>query len=497
MVITFVSSFFGFARDLTLSYFYGASPISDAYIISITIPLVLFGFAASAISIGYIPSYNKVEANFGQVEANRFTSNLINVIVIFCIGIVVIALLLKEPIVKLFALGFEGETLSIALKMTSIALWTIIFMGLTVIFTAYLQIKGSYLVPALLGFPMNIIVMISILISVKTNVLVLAVGSLIAAITQFLMLIAFVPRKGYRHNWFLNLKDENIKSMVYVIVPVIVGMSVNQVNILIDKTVASKVTVGGISALTYSDRLIGFVMAIVVYSITTVMYPLISKMAVENDIFGLKKMLHQTIEGVNLLIIPASFGTMVLSEPLIRLLFGRGAFDEQAIVMTSSALFFYSIGMIGFGLKDVLNRFFFSLQDARTPMLNGVIATLLNIVMTISFSRFIGIAGIALATSISALISTGLLFYNLYKKIGSLGTREILGYSSKIIVASGIMAIGVKIVVNASNGWPLIISIGSAIVAGMLIYLLLIYLLRVNVSHIMPNIFAKKVLEND
>jgi putative peptidoglycan lipid II flippase len=491
MAITFISSFFGLARDITLSYFYGASPISDAYIIVTTIPLVLFGFAASAISIGYIPSYNKIEATFGQLEANRFTSNLINVIVIFCMAIVIFALLFKTPIVKLFALGFEGETLNIALKMTNITIWNIIFLGLTVIFTAYLQIKDNFLVPALIGFPMNIIVVISILISVKTNVLVLAVGSLIATIVQFLMLITYVRRTGYRHNWSVNLRDENIKSMVYVIIPVIIGMSVNQVNIIIDKTVASKISIGGISTLTYSQRLNAFVMAIVVYSITTVMYPLISKMASEKDISGLKKMLHQAVTGVNLLVIPASFGIMVLSEPLVRLLFGRGAFDEQAIAVTSSALFFYSIGMIGFGLKDVLNRFFFSLQDVRTPMINGVIAALLNIIMTITFSRFMGISGVALATSVSALISTGLLFYNLHKKIGSIDIRENLGCCFKILVASSFMAIGVKFVVNASDGWPQFLSIGCAVLVGILIYILFIFLLRVDVSHITPDFFAR------
>lgn len=492
MITTLISSFFGFGRDLTLSYFYGTSLISDAYIIATTIPMVLFGFAASAISIGYIPSYSKVEATLGEVEANRFTSNLINMVVLFCMGIVIIGFLFTTPIVKFFALGFEGDTLNVTVKMTRIVLWSIIFMAIIIIFTAYLQIKGNYVVPALLGFPMNIIIIISIFISAKTNVLVLAIGSLIATITQFVMLIIFVPRTGYRHKWMLNLKDENIRSMVYVIVPVTIGMSVNQVNILVDKTVASKIAVGGISALTYSNRLNGFVMAIVVLSITTVMYPLISKMAVEKDISGLKKMLLQAIGGINLLVIPASTGAMMLAEPIVRFLFGRGAFDQQAIAMTSTALFYYSIGMIGYGLRDVLTRVFFSMQDARTPMINGVIATLLNIVMTFIFSRFMGIGGVALATSISALMTTGLLFYSLRLKIGPFGIRGVLISSGKILLASVIMGTAAKIVVNASDRWPLILSLGSAIVTGVLIYSLLLILFRVDVGHIIPTIFTRK-----
>jgi len=492
MIIAFISSFFGLARDLTLSYFYGASPISDAYIIATTIPMVLFGFAASAISIGYIPSYSKVEVSLGEAEANRFTSNLINIIVLFCFGIVIIALLFTTPLIKIFALGFDGDTLSLTLKMTRILLWSIIFMGMTIIFSAYLQIKGNYVVPALIGFPMNIIIIIATIISAKTNVLVLAVGSLIATITQFVMLIIFVSRTGYRHKWKLNLKDENIRTMLYVIVPVTIGISVNQVNILVDKTVASKIAVGGISALTYSNRLNAFVMAIVVYSITTVIYPLISKIAVEKDLLGLKKILLQATGGINLLVIPASFGAMMLSEPIVRLLFGRGAFDEQAIAMTSSALFYYSIGMIGFGMRDLLTRVFFSMQDAKTPMINGVIATLLNIVMTVIFSKFMGIAGIALATSISALITTGLLFYSLRKKIGPVGGRGVLMSFGKISLASFIMGMAARVVLNVSDRWPLTLSLGMAIVTGVLIYSLLIILLRVDVGHMIPKIFTRK-----
>src|SRR5690606_12151384 len=159
-----------------------------------------------------------------------------------------------------------------------------------------------------------------------------------------------------------------IKNMLFLAIPVIIGSSVNQINKLVDRTLASQISIGGISALNYANTLNLFVQGVFVVSISTVMYPLISKMASKGNMDGLKKALAQAITGINLLVIPATVGSLFFAEPIVTLLFGRGAFDEQAIAMTSTAFFFYSIGMLGYGLREVLSRAFYSMQDTRTPM---------------------------------------------------------------------------------------------------------------------------------
>lgn len=138
-----------------------------------------------------------------------------------------------------------------------------------------------------------------------------------------------------------------------------IGVSVNQINVLVDRTLASSIAVGGISALNYASRLNGFVQGMFVTTISSVMYPMISKMAAQNNMNGLKKSVSEAINIISLLVIPATVGAMVFAEPVVKLLFGRGAFDPQAISMTSDALFFYSMGMIGFGLREVLSSAFF------------------------------------------------------------------------------------------------------------------------------------------
>ena len=152
MMITILSKVFGFVRDITLSYFYGTTNISDAYLISQTIPTAIFGFIGAGITTGYIPMYTSIEKMKGSEEGNRYTNNLIHILIVLCTVIVVFGFIFTEPLVKLFASGFEGETLQMAVRFTKINLVGIYFTGLISVFTGFLQFKGNYVVPALIGF---------------------------------------------------------------------------------------------------------------------------------------------------------------------------------------------------------------------------------------------------------------------------------------------------------------------------------------------------------
>lgn len=480
MLITLISKVLGFVRDLTLSFYYGTSNISDAYLISLTIPLTIFSLIGVGISTGYIPMYSKIERNIGEMEAKCFTNNLVNILLLICTIIIVVGLLFTEQIVKVFASGFEGETLFLATQFTTISLFGIYFTAIIYIFKGYLQLKGNYIVPALIGIPLNLIVIISIYLSSNINVIVLSIGSVIAIISQFIILIPFVYKKGYRHNLVFDLKDKHIKKMAFIVIPVIMGASVNQINILVDRTLASQIEVGGISALNYASRLIDFIQGIFVLSISTFIYPIISKMAVQNNIEGLKKSLLDSIGTIILLITPITIGAMVYAEPIIKMLFGRGAFDSQAIALTASSLFFYSIGIIGFGLREVLSNAFYSLQDTRTPMINATIGVFLNIILNIILSEYLGLGGLALATSISALLTTTLLILSLRKKIGPFGLRMICSLFFKVLISGLIMAILSNycygILINYIN---VNIALIFSIAVGVCIYAITLYFLKI------------------
>ncbi|WP_174522387.1 murein biosynthesis integral membrane protein MurJ [Sutcliffiella cohnii] len=496
MIITIASKFLGFARDITLAYFYGASNISDAYLIALTIPTVIFAIIATGISTGYIPMYSKLESDYGVEKANLYTSKLTNIILLLCLIIVGFSLIFTEQIVKVFASGFEGETLTLAIKFTQISIFGIFFTGVIGIYKGFLQIKGKQAIPAMIGFPMNFIIILSIFLSTKVDIILLAYGIVVATAAQLFLLIPFVNRTGYKYSLTFDLKDENIRKMSYLALPIIIGTSIEQINKVIDRTLASQISIGGISALNYADNLKGMVSAIFVTSIVVVLYPLISKMAAKNNIDGLKKSISEAIVGVNLLVVPATIGFIIFAEPLVSLLFGRGEFDSNAIYMTSSALSFYAIGLIGFALREVISKVFYSLQDTKTPMINATIAIILNIVLNIILSRYMGVSGLALATSISVIFCTILLFISLRNKIGSFGLKNITLSFGKIFLSSILMGVAARnlyvflLSFNISNFTSLFLSIVVAII----VYFLVISFMNISeVNTIIRAIKEKKI----
>lgn len=494
MIITVLSKIIGFSREIFLSYLYGASNISDAYIIATTIPSVLFGFVTTALTASYIPIYNKVYNIEGEVSSNSFTNNLLNLLIIATSVIILIGVIFTKPIVLLFASGFTGNTLELAISFTRITLFSLYFIGIVSILRAYLQIKDQYIIPALIGLPLNFFLIVSIFISSIKGELILAYGYIFATFSQVILMLPLCLKKGYKYKFYINVYDKNIRHLLYIILPLILGASVNQINILIDRTIASNISIGGISALNYASKLNGFIQGIFVLSISTVMYPIISKMAANKNVSGLTSILTKSIVATNLLVLPSTIGSMVFSAPIVQMLFGRGAFNETALEMTSSALFFYSIGMIGFGLREVLSRAFYSLQDTKTPMINASIGMILNVILNIVLSKFLGIGGLALATSISAIFTTVLLFISLRKKVGPFGMKQISFSFLKILFASLVMGSFAKLSFNFltasfSQNLSLLLAIGVGAVS----YFVIIYFMKIEDVDVFVGAVKKKI----
>ncbi|MHA6261265.1 murein biosynthesis integral membrane protein MurJ [Sporosarcina sp. CAU 1771] len=498
IVLTIIAKFIGFGREITLAYFYGTSSTSDAYLIALIIPTVIFAFIGSAISTSYIPIYNKIQKSQDTSKANWFTNNLINIVITLCSILITIVLIFPEPIVRVFASGFDESTLKLAVSFTRISIFGIYFIGLGYVMKSLLQIKGNFTIPALTGLPMNIVIIMSIYFSSVGNIMYLALGLVVGMFAHFIFMVPSVYKIGFKYKPVIDINDPQIKEMVFITIPVLLGVAVNDINKIIDKTIASQVTTGAISALTYANTFNNVIQAIFVLSISTAMYPLISKMSVEGNAKGLKKSVSEAISLINLLVIPVTIGTMIFAEPIIRLLYGRGSFGEDSILMTSGALFFYSIGMLGIGMREVLSRPFYAMQDTKTPMINATIGVVLNIILNIILSRYLGIGGIALATSISAFATTGLMFISLKKKIGSFENKQIISPLVKIIIASLVMGLLAKLTFNylaANIGQNLSVTI--SIVIGALAYFLLIYLMGVQDIIVIVNVIKKKISKNN
>lgn len=441
MVATIIAKILGFGRELVLAAGYGTSIYSDAYVTAMNIPQVIFAIIGSTLATVLIPMYMEVNSDEGEEKSLKFINNVFNLVIIACIVLSVLGFMFTEQIVNVFAVGYEGEALQVAINFTRITILGIVFTGLSYVMTSYLQIKNDFIMPGISSVPKNVIIIVSILLSMKYGPYLMIWGTLLGMASEFLFQLPYAIKAGYKYIPTIDIKDKYIKKMAWLIMPVLIGVAVNQVNTLVDRTLASTLPVGTVSALNYSNILTSFVIAIFITSISSVIYPILSQLSSENNKERFTSSVIKSINCVIILVLPITIGTMVLSLPIVRVLFERGAFDVNATYLTSLALAMYSIGMVAYGLRDVLGKIFYSLQDTKTPMVNGVIAMGLNMVMDVIFIKFWGLAGLTLATSLSSIACIILLFRSLKKKIGYFGQDKIIKATVKSFVASLVMGI--------------------------------------------------------
>ena len=495
MFITLISKITGFIRDIILAQSFGASIITDAYLTALNIPVVLFDGISSSLGTTYIPMFFKIKEEDGNDLVNKFTSNILNIVILLSIIFIIISLIFTPYIVKIFAIGFKGEELKLTIKFSRILIFSMIFIATNGLISSYLVANGKFYISGLVTIPFNIFCIISIIIGSLTNSKIMVIGTLIAYIAQLLFQIPFLLKTGYKHNLKINLKDENIKKILYLIVPVFLGSYVNQINAVVNRTLASTLEFGSITALNYANKLNIFAVGILVISISTVMYPILSKLASENNIVEFKRSLLRNIDIVVIVMLPIMIGIMILSTPIVKILFEQGSFNSHDTYLTSTALFYYSVGIVAVGIRDITSRAFYSLQDTKTPVKNAVIAVFINMICSIILVKVLGIGGLALSASISSILGALLLILDLRKKIGNLGLKSSILTFIKCSIASIIMGILVinsyNIVLNFSTE---IIALIISVFIGIFTYYIMNIILRVNEVLIITNQIKNKYL---
>lgn len=418
MIISIISQVTGFFRELVLSYFYGASIISDAYIIAITIPTVIFAFIGQAITTNFIPMYSKIENYEGEKKAKEFINELMSMLIVFTTIFIIIYFLFSSEILSIFANGFSEKNMKIAIKMLNWSIFGVISMVAFSLLSGYLQYKSRFNVQALSGIVMNTIIIFSIILSYYVNsITVLGVGILFGLIGQTIIIISPLRKEKYRFSFNFNFRSIHIQNFIKLSIPVILGIAVNEINIIVDRTIASKITEGGISIVNYSSKLNGFIYSIFVFSIITVMYPTLVRSVNEKNEKVFYKSLNSTIIAITLMVIPATIGLAIFNSEIINVLYGRGAFSKNDAELTSQLLKYYSYGIYAVSLRLVISKIFYSFSDTKTPMINGSFGLIINITLNIILSRYYGLKGLALATSISNIFTTILLIYSLRKII--------------------------------------------------------------------------------
>lgn len=485
MFATMLSKILGFCREIVLANFYGTGGAADVFVLTLNIPGLIIAIVGSVIATIYVPIYFETKEKYGEEGALKLTNNMLNIVLLVSIVIAILGLLFTEQFINIFAGGFEGEKFNLAVNFTKVMIIGVIFLSCTRLFTSYLQVNENFAVPGLIGIPYNVFIIAAIAISTKTSLIVMAIGALLGMASQMLFQLPFAIKKGYKYKSYLNIKDENIKNMLILMLPMLIGVAIGQINTAVDRALASGLGDGPLSALNYANKLNEFVMALFVTSIVTVIYPKLAQMTGSENKDDFISTIVKSSNCIVLLVLPITVGAIVLAEPIVRLLFQRKAFDAESTYMTYTVLRLYSLGLVAMGIRDILTRVFYSLSDTKTPMINGSIALVMNIVLNLALIGPLGYKGLAVSTSIASIITVILLFMSLKKKAGYFGGDKIIITGAKSLIAAIIMGV---ITMFAYNGiYSLmepgklndIISVTCSVILGAGVYGLLIMIFKV------------------
>ncbi len=442
IVITAVTKIFGFVREILFGRWYGVGEVAEAFKIAQTIPMVLLLIVGTGISTGFIPIYTELEKKKGTKSADAFMSNLMNVLILFSLGFSILVTLFPAIFVKLFASGYSGTKFDLTVLYTQIAVWGTLFNMVTYVLAPYLQLNQQFMGPALMVIPGNLIFILCFYLGRTMNPILVAFSIVLAIFTQFLWLIPFVRKYGFSYQPKFDLQDRYLRRFFILAAPVVVGVAVNQVNIMVDKNIASFVMDGGVAILDYANRMTNFVQAIFIYPVAAVFFPNMTRYILDKNFAQAEDSTTKSLVTLAIIVLPCTAGLMLFSGPIIDLLFGGDAFTADAVARTGQAMFWYATGLFFWAWRDILVRVYYALGNTRTPTLNAIIGVVINIIFNLILSRFLGLNGLAMATSLSGIVSSLLMFLGLWRRGFKLDLRLLGSRLARIVTATLVMTVG-------------------------------------------------------
>jgi len=501
MGLIIIGKVLAFVRDALIAAKFGVGYATDIYMFSLGI-VYLLTTISYGLTTTFIPIHTEFIETNSKEKANKFSNNVLNVSMIFTSILIFIGAICSYYIVYIFAPGFKNNIIvfNTSVSVTRIMLVSLIFMSIQSVITGVLQAHKQFYEPSAMALFSNIVyIAYLVFLASKYGIIGFAFANVVGFLVQLLINLPKYRKLGYGYKPFINIKDPALKRLFILMIPVIISTSTAQLSLFINRFFATTIYEGAVSALDFSNKLNSLVYEVFAVAISTAIYPVLSSFAVNNNKNEFKRSLIKALNMIALIMIPAAVAMAVLRFPIISIIFKRGAFDEKAVDLTASAFLFYSPAMIAYGLRDVLNKAFYSVQDTKTPMYNSLFGVFINIILNIVLVKNMKVAGLTFASTVSAIITTIILIVSLNRKMKGIGVRSMLKSFSKITIASLLMGVCIFFINNSvldklgSNFKGSIVSLMLCFITGLIIYLIAIYLFGIEEYAYILNTFKKKL----
>ena len=452
-----ISRILGFIRDMLFARIFGIDSGTDAFFVAFKIPNFLRRlFAEGAFSQAFVPVLSDYKEQGSKQALKLFIDRTAGTLALILLIVTIAGVIAAPILIAIFAPGFssEGKQHELAVQMLRITFPYLFFISSVAFAGGILNSHGKFAIPAFTPVFLNIcMIAAAIWLSplMTDPIVALAWGVFAAGIVQLLFQFPALYKLGLLPKLTLGFKDPGVKRILNLMLPAIFGVSITQINLLLDTLIASFLAAGSVSWLYYSDRLVEFPLGIFGIALATVILPSLSKSHAADNPIEFSRSLDWALRLVLLIGIPSSIGLLILAEPMLSTLFQYEAFAASDVHLAGQSLMAYSVGLLGFILVKVLVPGFSSRKDMKTPVRFGIYAMIANMGMNIALVFPLAHAGLALATSLGAFFNASLLLTKLLKdKIYKPG-KNWANFLVKIIFANEIMAMFLYVCVDPAQ----------------------------------------------
>ncbi len=452
-IMTLVSRVLGLVRDVVVANLMGAGASADVFFFANKIPNFLRRlFAEGSFSQAFVPVLTEYHASGDDDKTRELIAKVSGTLGVLVTIVTFFGIIGSGVVTAIFGAGWfmdwlnggpaseKFELATLLLKITFPYLWFITFVALS---GSILNTLGKFAVSSFTPVFLNIAI-ISCAYFIAPHFsqpeIGLAIGVFVGGLVQFLFQLPFLYKEKMlvRPQW--GWSDPGVVKIRTLMIPALFGVSVSQINLLLDTFIASFLQTGSISWLYYSDRLLEFPLGLFGIAIATVILPALSRKHVDAQGDGFSQTMDWGVRMVLLLGIPAMLGLMILAKPMLMILFMRGEFSVADVEQTSLSLFAYASGLLNFMLIKVLAPGYYARQDTRTPVRYGIIAMITNMFFNAIFAYFYGYIGLAIATALSALVNMLLLYRGLHLAEVYKLSKDTLWFIFKLAISGMVMA---------------------------------------------------------
>lgn len=438
MIITMVSRVLGLVRATIIAYYFGASGATDAYFSAFKISNFFRQLLGEgALGSSFIPLYNEKIEIEGEEKGKEFIYSILNLIFVFSTIVTLLMIIFSQDIINLIVNGFPTETKILASQLLKIMSVYFIFISLSGMICAMLNNFKQFAIPASTSIFFNLAIILASMGFSKTfGISALAYGVVLGGAFQLLIVLPsfFKIVKGY--SFKIDWKDPYLKKIFILMCPMLVGIVARQVNTIVDQVFASYLQEGGVTALENATRLYLLPVGVFGVSISTVIFPVLSKAVARND---LKTAENNIVKGLNILlflIIPSTAVLTFYSTDVIRLTLSYGKFGEEAVKVTSEALLYYSLGLYFYTAIYLMTRAFYSVKNSSYPVRFSIVSIIINIVLNFALIKPMAYRGLTLSTSIASGVNFVLLVYVFRKKYMEFPLKRSLIFFGKVILTT-------------------------------------------------------------